>query len=134
MQPLGCTFDEPKSCYFTDKHEYSKNKVYRVKHCYGYYALEIDTYRWIQIPEDSVNLLRVLYKKAEKYFPFDTVYTYTTGGIIMYAYHVDVVGDEMIDQYILEENRYHGGNRSVRSKSSKPKMIHGHDEVAVHQF
>ena len=119
MQSLGCTFDEQKSCYFTDKHEYPKNKVYRVKYCYGYYEIKIDTYKWIQIPEDSVNLLRALYKKAEKYFPFDTAYTYTTGGIHMYEYHVDVVDIKMLDQYVLEENRCHGGNRSVRSKSSK---------------
>ena len=62
------------------------------------------------------------------------LYTYTTGGINMYAYHVDVVNGEMLDHYVIEENRCHGGNRSVRSTSSKPKMIHGHDEVAVQQF
>ena len=134
MISLGCSYDEQKSCYFTDKHEYPENKEDRIKHSYGYFVLEIDTYRWIQIPEESINRLRALYRKEEKYFPFDTAYKYTTEGINMYEYHVDVVEDEMLDEYVLVENKCYGGNRSFRTKSIKPKMIHGHDEVAIHQF
>ena len=51
--------------------------------------------------------------RRQCHLPFDTAYTYTTGGIDMYEYHVDVVDDEVIDQYVLEENSCHGGNRSV---------------------
>lgn len=65
-------------------------------------------YRWIQIPEYSVNLLQASYKEVKKYFPFDTAYTYTTGGINMNEYHVDVIDDEMLDQYVLKENKFHG--------------------------
>ena len=43
MISLGCSYDEQKSCYFTDKHKYPENKEDRIKHSYGYFVLEIDT-------------------------------------------------------------------------------------------
>ena len=46
---------------------------------------------------------------------------HTTVGINMHAYHIDIVDDELLDYYVIEENRCHGGNRSFQSKLSKQK-------------
>ena len=123
-----------KKYYFTDKHEYPENKNYQIWHCRNYFAIEIDTYRWLQIPKKEVKVLEKIYKKEGKYFPMNTAYEYKNGDTIMCEYHVDVADGEMLDHYMLEENKIYGGNQSIQFKAKKAKMIHGHDEVAIHQF
>jgi hypothetical protein len=51
----------------------------------------------------------------------------------MLVYYIGgAVDDDILEEYVLEENKVWGGKRSFSSTKEKPVMIHGHDEVAIH--
>ena len=118
MKVLGCGYKEAKKSYYTDKHEDLENITYREMFIALYFGHEIEAYRWIQLPEKAVQRYKAKYEKMNKNFPWNTGYEFKSCIGFMHEYHIDVVDDDdMYKEFVPEENRRWGGNRSVRAKT-----------------
>ena len=135
MKLLGMDHKEQTKSYYTDRHETAKNIEYCLEFCRWYMEEELETHRWVQLSEDEADRVYADYSDVNRQIITKTSYNFKDkNGNRMVEVHVDSDNHGRLEPFIQASNRHLGGNRSVRSTRTKPLMLWGHDECALHQF
>ena len=86
MKIIGFRYCDRTKNYFCDKHESDENVRNREQFIKEYFKYELDSYRWIHLPED---VAKDLEKKDDNQLLENVFFGFEKNGIKMREYHVD---------------------------------------------